>query len=566
VRRRGAVGGARRRDRPAAATRRVSIAGSATAAVEQLAIDAERPRILVADPIAADGVARLQMAGEVDVITGQSPGELIERVGAYDALVVRSETKVTAEVFAAATRLRVVGRAGVGVDNIDLDAATHHGVLVLNAPTGNTVAAAEHAVAMMLALSRNIAPADASMRAGEWKRAQFVGVELREKTLGLYGLGKIGYEVARIAGQGLQMRIIAHDPLVTPERAEQAGAQLVDLATLLRESDFLSVHTPLNDKTRGAIGAEQLRAMRSTARVLNVARGGIIDEQALASAVSDGTIAGAAVDVFTAEPLPPGHPLLGVRGILLTPHLGASTAEAQVNVAFDVADQIASYLGGGPARYAVNLPAILPEELARLRPYLGLARQMGSLIAQLAGEGLRAVICTYTGDLAELDSTPLTAEVLGGLFAHFTETRVTPINARAVARSHGVEVDEQRRSHSEDYQTSISVEVRGAHRLRVSGTQFEGEARLTRLDEFRVDMQPIGTYLIGSHHDQPGVIARVSTLLAEHDVNIAAVQVGRDSPRGRAVMVMQVDEPVSAALLEQMRTTAGLESLRSVTL
>ncbi|GAC1338130.1 MAG: phosphoglycerate dehydrogenase [Candidatus Dormibacteria bacterium] len=544
----------------------MSVAAANIHAVEQLAIDSERPRILVADQIAADGVERLRGAGQVDVITGQSAAELVARIGDYEALVVRSETKVTAEVFAAATKLRVVGRAGVGVDNIDLDAATHHGVLVLNAPTGNTVAAAEHAVAMMLALSRNIAPADASTRAGEWKRSQYVGVELREKTLGLYGLGKIGYEVARIAGQGLQMRVLAHDPLVTPERADQAGAQLVDLATLLHESDFLSVHAPLTDKTRGVIGAPELRAMKPTARVVNVARGGIVDESALAAAVSDGTIAGAAVDVFTTEPIPAGHPLLGLPGVLLTPHLGASTAEAQVNVAFDVADQIASYLGGGPARYAVNLPAILPEELSRLSPFLGLARQMGSLVAQLAGQGLRGIVCTYTGDLAELDSTPLTAEVLGGLFAHFTETRVTPINARAVARRHGVEVDEQRRSHSEDYQTSITVEVRGARSLRVSGTQFEGEARLTRLDEFRVDMQPVGTYLIGSHHDQPGVIARVSTLLAENDVNIAAVQVGRERPRGRAVMVMQVDEPVSAPLLERMRTTAGLESLQSVTL
>lgn len=544
----------------------MSVAAARAPAVEQLAIDSKRPRILVADPIAADGVERLRGAGQVDVITGQSPAELVQRIGDYEALVVRSETKVTAAVFAAAGRLRVVGRAGVGVDNIDLDAATHHGVLVLNAPTGNTVAAAEHAVAMMLALARNIAPADASTRAGEWRRSEFVGVELREKTLGLYGLGKIGYEVARIAGQGLQMRVLAHDPLVTLERADQAGAQLVDLATLLRESDFLSVHTPLNDRTRGAIGVAQLRLMKPAARVLNLARGGIVDEEALAAAVGDGTIAGAAVDVFTTEPIPAGHPLLRVPGVLLTPHLGASTAEAQVNVAFDVADQIASYLGGGPARYAVNLPTILPEELARLRPYLGLARQMGSLAAQLAGQGLRGVVCTYTGDLAELDSTPLTAEVLGGLFAHFTETRVTPINARAVARSHGVEVDEQRRSHSEDYLTSITVEVRGERRFRVSGTQFEGEARLTRLDEFRVDMQPVGAYLIGSHHDQPGVIARVSTLLAEHDVNIAAVQVGRDRPRGRAVMVMQVDEPVTGALLEEMRATAGLESLQSVTL
>ncbi|HEX6492342.1 MAG TPA: hydroxyacid dehydrogenase, partial [Candidatus Dormibacteraeota bacterium] len=267
-------------------------------------------RILVADPIAEDGVERLRAAGEVDVVTGQTREELIDRIGGYDALVVRSETKVTAEVFAAGARLKVVGRAGVGVDNIDIDAATRHGVLVLNAPTGNTIAAAEHAVALMCALARNVAPADQSLHGGRWERSKFMGMELREKTLGLLGLGKIGFEVARAASQGLLMRVIAHDPLVTPERAEQAQVELVDLETLIRQSDVLSVHTPLNDSTRGIIGAAELKAMKPSARVINVARGGIIDEEALAAAIRDGQIAGAAVDVFTKEPPPPEHPLL----------------------------------------------------------------------------------------------------------------------------------------------------------------------------------------------------------------------------------------------------------------
>lgn len=525
-----------------------------------------QPRILVADPIAEDGVTRLRTAGRVDVATGLGRDELLARIGDYDALVVRSETKVTADVFAAAHRLRVVGRAGVGVDNIDLDAATRHGVLVLNAPTGNTLAAAEHAVAMMCALARNVPAADASMRAGKWERSKFMGFELRDKTLGLLGLGKIGFEVARIAGQGLQMQVIAHDPLVTAERAEQAGVELVDLDTLVRRSDVLSVHVPLNEQTRSVIDATRLRQMKKGARLLNVARGGIIDEQALADALRDGHIAGAAVDVFTAEPIAADNPLRDAPNTVLTPHLGASTVEAQYNVAYDVADQIATVLSGGAARYAVNAPVILPEEMAELRPYLDLAGKMGTLAAQLGPEKLRRVICTYTGELAERETIVLTAEALRGLFAPFTETRINPINAKSVARQHGVDVEERNSTRSLDYATSMVLEVVGNEPLSITGTQFEGQSRITRINDQRVDMQPQGIYLVGSHQDHPGVIAAIATLLAKHDINIASVELGRDQPRGRAVMLMQVDEPASPELLGEIQKQAGLESLRQVRL
>jgi D-3-phosphoglycerate dehydrogenase / 2-oxoglutarate reductase len=523
-------------------------------------------RILVADPIAEDGVARLRAAGEVDVATGLSREELIERIPGYDALVVRSETKVTAEVLAAGTRLRVVGRAGVGVDNIDIDAATRHGVLVLNAPTGNTIAAAEHAIALMCALARNVAPADQSLHAGRWERSKFMGMELREKTLGLLGLGKIGFEVARAASQGLLMRVIAHDPLVTPERAEQAQVELVDLETLIRESDVLSVHTPLNDSTRGIIGAEQLRAMKPTARVINVARGGIVDEEALAAAIRDGEIAGAAVDVFTKEPPPPDHPLLQVPGVLVTPHLGASTVEAQVNVAYDVADQIVAVLSGGAARYAVNAPVILPEEMAALQPYLHLAHQMGSLAAQMGAGQVREVVCSYTGELADRDTTVLTAEALRGLLARFTETRINPINARAVARQHGIEVGESRTSRSVDYANSMLLEVVGGERLSIAGTQLEGEAWITRVNGYKVRMRPEGRYLIGTNRDLPGVIAGVSSHLARHDINIANFGLGRDQPRGHALFYVEVDDSVPAEVLGEMQATIGLESVREVQL
>ena len=523
-------------------------------------------RILVADPIAEDGVARLRAAGEVDVAVGLDPAALRERIAQYDALVVRSETKVTAEVLDAAPRLRVVGRAGVGVDNIDIEAATQRGVLVLNAPTGNTIAATEHAIAMMLALARNLPAADRSLRAGLWERSRFMGIELRDKTLGVLGLGKIGFEVARIAREGLRMRVIAHDPLVTADRAQQAGAELCDFETLLTQSDFLTVHVPLTDGTRGVIGAAELARMRAGARLINVARGGIIDEQALAAAIRGGHIAGAAIDVFTKEPPDPGHPLFQLEQVVVTPHLGASTREAQVNVAFDVADQIVEYLAGGTPRYAVNAPTVLPEELARLRPYLELAGRIGSLAAQLEGRKLSRVVCSYAGELAGVDTSMITAHVLRGLFAHFTETRVNPVNAKAVAMSMGVDVEERQTTRSVNSEGSLMVEVFGEERLRIAGAQFEDGPRITRINDFRVDMQPSGTFLVVTHQDRPGVIAAISTLLARADVNIAGIELGRDRPRGRAVMLMEIDDPVAAELLDEIRETAKLDQIRQVRL
>ena len=523
-------------------------------------------RILVSDPIAADGVERLRAAGEVEVALGLSPEELKRKVADIDALVVRSETKVTAEILAAAPRLRVVGRAGVGVDNIDLAAATRHGVLVLNAPTGNTIAAAEHTVAMMLAMARNLSRADSSMHQGRWERKAFMGTELREKTLGLLGLGKIGFEVARIASQGLRMRVIADDPLVTPERAEQAGAELVDFETLLGRCDILSVHVPLTDRTRAIIGAAELGRMKEGARLINVARGGIIDEAALAAAIQSGHIAGAAIDVFISEPPAADNPLLSVPEVVLTPHLGASTAEAQVNVATDVADQIVHYLSGGSPRYAVNLPNLPPEEVARLRPWMVLAERMGSLCAQLAGEKLRRVVCSYAGELSQLDPGLLTAEVLRGLFAHFTETRVNAVNAKLVAMDHGVAVEERTTTRNLDHADAMLVEVDGETRLTLVGTQFEGEPRITRINDFRIDMDPRGLFLVVQHKDRPGVVAKVSGLLATNDINIAGIELGRDRPRGQAVMLIQVDDPVGAELQRAIRAEADLESLRVVTL
>jgi D-3-phosphoglycerate dehydrogenase len=362
------------------------------------------------------------------------------------------------------------------------------------------------------------------------------------------------------------MRVIADDPLVTAERAEQAGAELVDFETLLTQSDFLTVHVPLNDKTRGVIGAAELARMKKGARLINVARGGIIDEQALADAVREGHIGGAAIDVFTKEPILPENPLLSVPELVLTPHLGASTTEAQVNVATDVADQIVQYLGGVGPRYAVNLPSIQPEEMARLQPYLVLAEKMGSLAAQLAGEKVSRVVCSYAGELSKVEPSPLTAEVLRGLFSHFTETRVNAINAKLVAKDHGVAVEERTTTRDLDHADALLVEVIGGTRLTLVGTQFEGQPRITRIDDFRIDMDPTGLFLVVQHNDRPGVVAKVSGLLASNDINIAGIELGRDRPRGRAVMLIQVDDPVGPELQLALQAVADLESLRVVTL
>lgn len=335
-------------------------------------------RILVSDPVAEAGIEVLRQAGEVDVRTGLPREELVRIIGEYDALVVRSETKVTAEVIEAARRLRIIGRAGVGVDNIDVAAATQRGIIVVNSPEGNTIAAAEHTIALMMAMARNIPQADRSLRAGEWKRSKFVGTEVYRKTLGIIGLGKIGREVARRA-KGLGMNVVAYDPFTPTEVAERIGVKLTDLNSLLAQSDFVTIHTPLNEQTRHLINAERIALMKDGARLINCARGGIVDEGALAEALRSGKLAGAAVDVFSKEPPPPDNPLIALENCVVTPHLGASTEEAQVNVAVDVAEQIVSVLRGGPARSAVNLPPIDPEMLQRIAPYLLLAEKIGKL-------------------------------------------------------------------------------------------------------------------------------------------------------------------------------------------
>jgi len=519
------------------------------------------PKILVADPLAEDGLERLRKAGEVTVVSKLAEAELIRQIPEFDALVVRSETRVTAPVIAAGRKLRVVGRAGVGVDNIDVSAATQKGILVVNAPRGNIVAAAEHTIALLFALARWVPQADASVKRGEWTRGKFVGVEVRGKTLGVVGLGNVGSEVAKRA-HGLEMDVIAYDPVVSVERAELFNVALVTLPELLERADFVTLHVPLVESNRNLIGAAELSRMKPSARLINTARGGIVDESALAEALESGRLAGAAADVFESEP-PGDDRLFKLPNFIATPHIGASTAEAQVSVAFDVAEEVAAVLAGDLPRFAVNAPALAPEELAYLRPFANLTERLAALHAQLFGGRVGAIELDFEGELAEHDVNLLVASAIKGVLQAFTEERINTVNARLIAGNRGIKLVERRsRSHS-SYASLVTVRMQGHE---IAGTVLMGEPRAVRIDSFRVDLVPEGRFLVSRHEDRPGVVGRVGSILGEHDVNIASMQVGRDAPRANAMMILAVDDRVSSDVLSRLREVEGMSDLRYVEL
>ncbi len=522
-------------------------------------------RVLVSDPVAEDGVAYLRQQAKVDVKTGMRPEELIRIIPEYDALVVRSETKVTAEVIEAGSRLQVIGRAGVGIDNIDVAAATRRGIVVVNAPTGNNIAAAEHTLGMMLALARQIPQAYASLRAGEWKRSRFMGVELRDKLLGVVGLGKIGTEVARRA-QGLEMRVIGYDPYLSVEHAKKLGVEAMGLDDLLQRADFVTLHVPLTPQTKALIGPEQLRRMKPTARLVNCARGGIVDEAALLEALDQGVIAGAALDVFAQEPLPADSPLLRHDKVVVTPHLAGSTHEAQVEVALDVAEQIVAVLQGRSARYAVNAPVIPPEAMSVLGPYMELAAKLGSLVTQLSEGQLRSIEVTYAGEIAELETAPLKAMVIKGLLQPILAEEINLVNAPVIARSRGLDVAERKTAHVNNYSNLITIQLdtdRSSHV--VAGTTMLGEPHLVRVDEYWVDVVLAGGVMLFSYHrDRPGMIGHVGTVLGKANVNISFMAVGRLAPKGEALMVIGVDDPVGSDLVEQLLAVPDIHAIRTV--
>ena len=527
-------------------------------------------RILVADEVNDEGLEPLRSAGfAVDKKTGLSVTELMADLANRDGLIVRSETKVTAEVLNAASTLRVVGRAGVGVDNIDVAAATARGIIVMNAPDGNTITTAEHTIALLVALARNVPQANSSVKAAQWERKRFVGAELRGKTLGIVGLGRIGRAVAQRAA-ALGMSIVAYDPFIAADQAHEVDIQIVPLDEVLARADFLTVHTPLTNETRALINAGAFAKMKTGARVINCARGGLIDERALYDAITSGKIAGAALDVFEQEPPPADHPLLALDQVIVTPHLGASTAEAQQAVAVTVAEQMRDYLLTGALRGAVNMPAFGAQELATLQPYLSLAESLGRFQAQLIDAPVREVRLEFAGELVELDAAPVTRAFLAGLLRGIS-ARVNVVNAFVIAEERGISVTTayvRASTAASAIRTSVTA---ATGQQTASGSVFttaEGyrEGRITRIDGFRIEAIPRGHMIVMHNRDVPGVIGKVGSILGDAGINISAFHLGRREPGGEAMAIIEVDAPLDQKTSDQLLQLDSILTLRQIEL
>ncbi|KKJ00642.1 phosphoglycerate dehydrogenase [Prochlorothrix hollandica] len=527
------------------------------------------PKVLVSDTIDQVGVDILSQVAQVDVNTGLSPEELIAAIPAYDALMIRSSTKVTQAVIEAGQQLKIIGRAGVGVDNVDVAAATRQGIIVVNSPQGNTIAAAEHALAMMLSLSRHVPAAAASMQTGSWDRNKYVGTEVYKKTLGVVGLGKIGSHVAT-AARAMGMKLLAYDPFISAERAEQLGCRLVEMDILFQEADYITLHIPKTPETQNLINATTLAKMKPTVRIINCARGGIIDEVALAEAIKAGQIGGAALDVFSSEPLEADSPLRALvgKGLVLTPHLGASTEEAQVNVAVDVAEQIRDVLLGLPARSAVNIPGLHPDVMEQLRPYLQLAEMLGNLLSQVTGGRIDQLTVRLQGELATRESQPIVVAALKGLLSQALRERVNYVNAAIEAKERGIRVIETRDEGIQDYTGgSLHLTAHGDHgEHSVVGAVVGQELRITSIDGFPVNVPPTHYMLFTRHRDMPGIIGKLGSQLGSFNVNIASMQVGRRIVRGDAVMVLSIDDPLPDGILSEITKIPGIESAYMVAL
>lgn len=523
-------------------------------------------KVLVSDSIDQAGIDILSQVAQVDVKVGLPIEELISIIPDYDALMIRSGTKVTKEVIEAATNLKIVGRAGVGVDNVDIPAATRQGVIVVNSPEGNTIAAAEHALAMMLSLSRHIPNANQSVKANEWNRKKFIGAEVYKKTLGVVGLGKIGAHVATV-GKAMGMKLLAYDPFISEERAGQIGCQLVDLDYLFSEADYITLHVPKTPETTHLIGEASIAKMKPTTRIVNCSRGGVVDEVAVAKAIREGRLGGAALDVFESEPLGESE-LRDIEQVVLTPHLGASTAEAQVNVAVDVAEQIRDVILGLPARSAVNIPGLNANVMEKLRPYLQLAETLGNMVGQLAGGRIEKLSVTLQGDLAEKEAKPLVVAALKGLLSPALRERVNYVNAEIEAKERGIRVIETRDESVRDYTGAIHLEATGADgEHSVNGALLSaGEIRITNINGFPINVPPTGYMLFTLHRDVPGIIGKIGSLLGSFNVNIASMQVGRKIVRGDAVMVLSLDDPLPEGVLSEITKVTGIRDAYTVKL
>ncbi len=522
-------------------------------------------KVLVSDPLSEQGLTKLNEHFTVDVLTGLSEEELVEKIPDYEALVIRSGTQVTRKVIEAADKMKIIGRAGVGVDNIDVEAATEKGIIVVNAPEGNMLSAAEHTVAMMLALSRNIPQANSSLKSKKWERKKFMGVEVNGKTLGVIGLGRIGAEVAKRA-QGLEMDILAYDPFISEERAKELGVKLMSVQEIAKEADFITVHTPLTKETRNIIDKEEFDTMKDTARIINCARGGIINEEALADALKSGKIAGAAVDVFVNEP-PFDSSLLECENLIATPHLGASTQEAQINVAVSVADEVISVLRGGSAKNALNIPSVKPEIMTMLAPYIQLAETMSSACAQLMGKNYESIEISYHGEIAEKDTRPMTVAALKGMLQVALGSGVNYVNAPSVAKSRKVEVIESKSETSEEYASTIGIKItKGNESESIMGAVIGDAGKIISINGEHVDIVPSGFIVVAKHINKPNVIGPCCIVLGKNNINISGMQVGRVEVGETTIMALNVDSEVSEPILKEMRSVEGIIDAKLISL
>ncbi|CAN7594618.1 phosphoglycerate dehydrogenase [Paenibacillus sp. LjRoot153] len=524
-------------------------------------------KVLVSDPISDMGIQMLYDAADVEVVkqSGLSEDELIAIIGEYDALLVRSQTKVTEKIMNAGTKLKVIGRAGVGVDNIDLEAATKRGIIVINAPDGNTIATCELTFAMMMATARMIPQAYKKTVGGEWDR-KFIGVELRNKTLGILGMGRIGSEVAKRA-KVFGMEVIGYDPFLTEDRAEKMGVKLGSVNEIAAKADFITVHTPLTPETRHLIAKPQFELMKPGIRIINCARGGIIDELALVEAIDQGIVAGAAFDVFEVEPPTKDHPFLSNPKVIVTPHLGASTIEAQENVAIDVSEEVLHILRNEPFKNAVNMPPVPADVLNKLQPYFSLGEKIGSVLGQIAQGAVSEIVVNYAGDLMDVDTSPLTRYIVKGIFQNQLES-INIINAMHLAKSRGVNIVVQTSNASNSFTNLVTVTVKTKQEEKtLAGTLLAGFGeRIVRIDQYPVDFAAEGNLLLISHNDKPGIIGRVGTLLGSNQVNIATMQVGRKVIGGSAIMVLTIDKTAPAEVLAELTKQDEIVNVRALTL
>jgi D-3-phosphoglycerate dehydrogenase len=521
------------------------------------------PKVLISDDLSPRAVEIFNARGvDTDVMTGLSADELKKIIGKYDGLAVRSATKVTKAVLELATNLKVIGRAGIGVDNIDVPAATQRGVVVMNTPFGNSITTAEHAIALMFALARQIPAADRSTQAGKWEKSRFMGVELTGKVLGVIGCGNVGSIVADRA-IGLKMKVVAYDPFLSPERAVTLGVEKVELNDLLARADFITLHTPLTEATRNVIDAKALARTRKGVRLINCARGGLIVEEDLKAALDSGHVAGAAIDVFPVEPAKES-PFFGRDDIVATPHLGAATTEAQENVALQIAEQMSDFLTTGAVVNALNMTALSAEEAVRLKPYVRLAEQLGSFAGQLTTYGLKSIEISYAGNAAALNVTPLTAIILTAILAPQLDT-VNMVNAPVICRERDIRVSETRVTEPSNYQTLIRVTVTTERRTRsIAGTLFGDKPRMVEIEGIQMEAELGAHMLFVRNNDKPGFIGNLGRTMGEAGINIATLHLGRSAPGGDAICLIQVDQQLTDDLLECVRAIPNVTQARSL--